>query len=101
MPGHSDALRLNPNSPDVLALRGLVLFLSGKLPQALQHTQSALRFDPGHEPAQRLRKRVKDVERIKEEGNQAFKAGKLQEALIRYSEALEACTCFCCGCPRS
>jgi hypothetical protein len=75
----------------VLTLRGLVLFLCGRLPQALQHTQSALRYDPGHEPAQRLRKRVKDVERLKEEGNQAFKLGKLHEALRLYTEALEVC----------
>jgi DnaJ family protein C protein 7 len=70
-------------------LRGLVLFLSGKLPQALQHAQSALRLDPGHEPAQRLRKRVKDVERLKEEGNSAFKMGRLQEAIDKYGEALD------------
>ena len=85
----SDALRLNPNSPDVLALRGLVLFLTGKLPQALQHVSSALRLDPGHEQAQKLRKRVKDVERLKEEGNVAFKQGKLQEAYDLYSETLD------------
>ena len=89
----SDALRLQSNSPDVLALRGLVLFLCGRLPQALQHAQSALRYDPGHEPAQRLRKRVKEVERLKEEGNQAFKLGKLHEALRLYTEALEVCVC--------
>ncbi|KAF8270650.1 TPR-like protein [Lactarius quietus] len=85
----NDALRLQSNSPDVLTLRGLVLFLCGRLPQALQHAQSALRYDPGHEPAQRLRKRVKDVERLKEEGNKAFKLGMLHEALSRYTDALE------------
>ena len=87
----SDALRLQSNSPDVLTLRGLVLFLCGRLPQALQHAQSALRYDPGHEPAQRLRKRIKEVERVKEEGNQAFKLGKLHDALRLYTEALEVC----------
>ena len=85
----SDLLRLNPNSPDALTLRGLVLFLGGKLPQALQHSQSALRLDPGYEPAQKLRKRVKDVERLKEEGNAAFKAGRLNEAVDKYTEALD------------
>ncbi|OAX40322.1 TPR-like protein [Rhizopogon vinicolor AM-OR11-026] len=85
----NDALRLEPNSPEVLALRGLVLFLSGKLPQALQHAASALRLDPGHESAQRLRKRVKDVERLKEEGNTAFKGSRLQEAVDRYTDALD------------
>jgi len=50
---------------------------------------SALRLDPGHEPAQRLRKRVKDVEKLKEEGNVAFKTGKFQEAISKYAECLE------------
>lgn len=84
-------MRLEPNSPEVLVLRGLVLFLSGKLPQAIQHAQSALRLDPGHEPAQRLRKRVKEVERLKDEGNTAFKLGRLQEAVDKYGACLEVC----------
>ncbi|KIJ21013.1 hypothetical protein PAXINDRAFT_165811 [Paxillus involutus ATCC 200175] len=85
----NDCLRLDPNSPEALALRGLVLFLSGKLPQALQHVGSALRLDPEHEAASRLRKRIKDVERLKEEGNTAFKSGKLQEATTLYTECLD------------
>ncbi|PPQ76436.1 hypothetical protein CVT24_013314 [Panaeolus cyanescens] len=85
----NDALRLNANSPDVLTLRGLVLFLSGRLPQALQHVVSALKYDPGHEPAQKLRKRIKEVEKLKEEGNTAFKLGKLAEAVEKYTECLD------------
>ncbi|KAG6860002.1 hypothetical protein C0995_000644 [Termitomyces sp. Mi166 len=85
----NDALRLNPNSPDILAIRGLVLFLGGKLPQATQHVNSALRLDPSHEAARRLRIRVKDVERLKEEGNVAFKSGKYEDAIAKYSEALD------------
>lgn len=73
----------------MLCLRGLVLMLSGKLPSALQHVQSALRFDPSYLPAQQLRKRVKDIERLKDEGNAAFKTGNLQEAVDKYTEALE------------
>ena len=37
----------------------------------------------------KLRKRIKDVDRLKEEGNIAFKTGKLQEATDKYGEALE------------
>jgi DnaJ homolog subfamily C member 7 len=65
------------------------MFLTGKLPQAGQHAASALRLDPGNKPAMQLRKRVKDVERLKEEGNVAFKSGKLEEAVALYGEALE------------
>jgi DnaJ family protein C protein 7 len=39
--------------------------------------------------AQKLRKRVKEVERLKEEGNTAFKQGRLEEAVERYEVALE------------
>jgi DnaJ family protein C protein 7 len=87
--GANEALRASPNSPDALALRGLVLFLTGKLSQALTHVNSALRYDPGHDRAGSLRKRVKDVERLKEEGNVAFKTNNLLEAMDKYGEALE------------
>ncbi|EMD30435.1 hypothetical protein CERSUDRAFT_101383, partial [Gelatoporia subvermispora B] len=83
------ARQRKPNSPEVITLRGLILFLTSKTAQAVQHAQSALRLDPGYEPALRLRKRVKDVERLKEEGNVAFKTGKLDEAVEKYGEALE------------
>jgi DnaJ homolog subfamily C member 7 len=65
------------------------MFLTGKLPSAGQHAASALRLDPGNKPAMLLRKRVKDVERLKEEGNVAFKSGRLEEAVALYGEALE------------
>jgi DnaJ family protein C protein 7 len=63
--------------------------LSGKLPQALQHVASALRLDPSHENARKLRIRVKDIEKLKEGGNVAFKTGKLDEAIEKYTEALD------------
>lgn len=85
----SDAMRADPNSPDVMTVRGLLLFLTSKTAQATQHVQSALRLDPGHEAAMKLRKRIKDVERLKEEGNVAFKTNKLQEAADKYGEAIE------------
>ncbi|RPD77241.1 protein prenylyltransferase [Lentinus tigrinus ALCF2SS1-7] len=85
----NDAMRSDPNSPDVMTVRGLLLFLTSKTAQATQHVQSALRLDPGHEAAMKLRKRIKDVERLKEEGNVAFKTNKLEEAAEKYGEAIE------------
>ncbi|OSD00025.1 protein prenylyltransferase [Trametes coccinea BRFM310] len=85
----NDALRFEPNSPDALTVRGLLMFLTTRTAQATQHVQSALRLDPGHVAAMKLRKRIKDVERLKEEGNLLFKTGKLQEAADKYGEALE------------
>ncbi|KAJ7597541.1 hypothetical protein C8J56DRAFT_818164 [Mycena floridula] len=85
----SDALRLFSSSPEVLTSRALVLFLSGKLTQAVSHLVSALRLDPQFELASKLRKRVKDVERLKDEGNTFFKGGQLEQACEKYGEALD------------
>ncbi|KAF9012151.1 TPR-like protein [Hymenopellis radicata] len=85
----NNALRMTPNSPEVLSLRGLVLFLDGKLTAAATHAGNALRLDPSYEPAQRLRKRIKDVERLKDEGNNAFKLGQHQQAIEKYGEAID------------
>ncbi len=82
-------MRFDSNSPDVMTVRGLLLFLTSKTAQATQHVQSALRLDPGHEAAMKLRKRIKDVERLKEEGNVAFKGGRLAEAAQKYGAALD------------
>lgn len=72
-----------------MTVRGWLLFLTAKTAQATQHVQSALRLDPGHEAAMKLRKRIKDVERLKEEGNIAFKTSKLEEAVEKYGEAID------------
>ena len=37
-------------------------------------------------------KRVKDVDRLKDEGNVAFKAGRLEDATAKYTEALDVRT---------
>ncbi|EJD33033.1 protein prenylyltransferase, partial [Auricularia subglabra TFB-10046 SS5] len=85
----SDALRLDQNAPDALALRGLVLFVTNKTQQAIQHAQQALRSDPEHKAARLLLRRARDVERVKEEGNNAFKAGRTEEAIAKYTETLD------------
>ena len=36
-----------------------------------------------------LRKRVRDVDRLKEEGNQSFKSGVLNDAIEKYTAAIE------------
>ena len=65
------------------------MFLSAKLPGALQHAMSALRLDPDNARAKKLRLRVKAVERLKEEGNAAFKRSSMQDAIEKYTEALD------------
>ena len=37
----------------------------------------------------KLRKRVKEVERLKEEGNKSFKSGVLDDAIEKYTDAIQ------------
>lgn len=86
----SDALRLEPSSPEVLTSRALVLFLTNHIPSAIQHLQSALRYDPEHKSARLLLRRAREIEKLKEEGNSAFKNYRHAEAVNKYSETLAA-----------
>jgi DnaJ homolog subfamily C member 7 len=85
----SDALRLEQNHPDVLAVRGLALFLTNKMQAAMEHLKSALKLDQEHARARNLLRRAKDVEKKKDEGNTAFKAGMLGTAADRWTETLD------------
>ncbi|KZO92835.1 TPR-like protein [Calocera viscosa TUFC12733] len=84
-----DAARVDRESTEVLYLRGLVLFLQNQLPKAVTHCVEVLRLDPDHSRARTLMRRVRAVEGKKDEGNNAFKSGRLQEAANLYSQALD------------
>lgn len=47
----SDLLRSHSSDPDVLWVRGLVLYFQGNSAQAIAHAQAALRNDPDHTSA--------------------------------------------------
>lgn len=87
---YSQAFQFEKKSPEVLCLRGLVMFLSGKLPSALQHAQQALTYDPEHKRARQLMRRIKDVGQLKDEGNILFKDGQLVNSVEKYTKALDA-----------
>lgn len=74
---------------EVILLRGRVLLASGNNANAEKHFQTALRLAPDNRDAMYLFKGVRKALRAKDEGNEAFKAGRNQEALQLYSEALE------------
>ncbi|BGP15680.1 hypothetical protein JCM10213_006149 [Rhodosporidiobolus nylandii] len=86
----ADLLRLDPRQPDPLYYRGLCLYLSGNNDQALKHMKQALANDPDFSKARLLMKRIKLVDSLKEAGNEAFKAGRTEEAVAKYTECMEA-----------
>jgi DnaJ family protein C protein 7 len=82
-------LRNNNQDPDALVLRGRILYAQGENDKAIQHFRSALSCDPDFKDAVKNLRMVQKLERMKEEGNAAFKSGKFQEAIDTYGKALE------------
>jgi curved DNA-binding protein CbpA/Tfp pilus assembly protein PilF len=81
-------LRNNNQDPDALVLRGRILYAQGENDKALQHFRQALSCDPDFKAAVKYLRMVQKLERMKSEGNASFKAGRYQEAVNTYTEAL-------------
>ncbi|MCJ1417949.1 hypothetical protein MMC32_004294 [Xylographa parallela] len=82
-------LRNNNQDPEALVLRGRALYAQGDNDKALQHFRQALNCDPDFKDAVKYLRMVQKLDRMKEEGNVAFKGGKFRDAVKLYSAALE------------
>lgn len=81
-------LRQNSQDPEALVLRGRILYAQGENDKAISHFRSALSCDPDFKDALKWLRAVQKLDRMKEEGNAHFKAGRYQQAVDMYSEAL-------------
>ncbi|XP_028403003.1 dnaJ homolog subfamily C member 7-like [Dendronephthya gigantea] len=82
-------LRENNRNADALYVRGLCLYYQDYEDEAFQCFTSALKIDPDHKKAKAIRKKAKLLKSTKDDGNEAYKTGKFQEAYDLYSNALE------------
>ncbi|KAK4242419.1 hypothetical protein C8A03DRAFT_40234 [Achaetomium macrosporum] len=82
-------LRLNSQDPEALVLRGRALYSQGENDKAVQHFRKALSCDPDFKDAVKWLRTVQKLDRMKEEGNTQYKAGRWQAALDLYTSALE------------
>ena len=82
-------LRYNNQDPDALVLRGRILYAQGENDKAVQHFRQALACDPDFKAAVKYLRMVQKLDRMKSEGNAAFKSGRFQEAIDTYTQALE------------
>ena len=73
---------------DALFVRGMCLYYQDNAEKAYQHFQRVLQYSPDHIKAKSFYKKAKNLQLKKEQGNQAFKAGKWEEAYELYSESL-------------
>lgn len=82
-------LRRNNKDPEALVLRGRALYGQGDNEKALQHFREALNCDPDYRDAVKYLRMVQKLDRMKEEGNAAFKGRRFQKAVDIYTQALE------------
>ncbi|KAL8802262.1 MAG: hypothetical protein Q9182_003913 [Xanthomendoza sp. 2 TL-2023] len=82
-------LRKNSKDPEALVLRGRALYAQGENEKALQHFREALNCDPDYKDGVKYLRLVQKLERMKEEGNTAFKTNKFRQAVDLYGQALE------------
>ena len=82
-------LRNNNQDPEALVLRGRALYAQGENDKALQHFRKALSCDPDFKDAVKYLRMVQKLDRMKEEGNAAFKAARYKDAVNLYGQALE------------
>jgi DnaJ family protein C protein 7 len=82
-------LRNNNADPEALVLRGRALYAQGDNDKALQHFRQAINCDPDYREAVKYLKMVQKLDKMKAQGNADYKAGRWQEAIDKYTEALE------------
>lgn len=75
-------------NPDTFFIKGLMLYYQDNADKALCNFTQALKLCPDHTKAHAALKRTKNLKNKKDEGNAAYKANKLDEALKLYTEAL-------------
>ncbi len=82
-------LRNNSQDPEALVIRGRVMYNQGENEKAIQAFRMACSCDPDFKDAIKWLRIVQKLDRMKQEGNVEFKAGRLDSAIEKYTEALE------------
>jgi len=84
----NSVLQFDNRNVDAMFVRGLCLYYEDNVDKAFLHFQQVLKMAPDHQKAKEAWRKAKTLKWKKEEGNNAFKAGKLDEAYKLYSDAL-------------
>merc|ERR1719412_220848 len=84
----NDLLRNDSTNIEAIYIRGLCLYYEDNIDKAFTHSQQVLKLAPDHSKAKEAFKRARQLKTKKDEGNEAFKAGRYEQAFNLYSEAL-------------
>ncbi|KAK7740528.1 hypothetical protein SLS53_005371 [Cytospora paraplurivora] len=85
----TNLLRNNSQDPEALVLRARGLYGQGENDKAIKVLQMAISCDPDFRDAIKWLKVVRNLNKMKEEGNAEYKARRWQTAIEKYSAALE------------
>lgn len=85
----TDLIRADSTNADAIYVRGLCLYHEDNVDKAILYFQQVLRLAPDHAKAKAVYKKSKNLKQKKEDGNQAFKSNKWNEAYDLYTEALK------------
>jgi len=84
----NDLLRNDSTNIEAIYIRGLCLYYEDNIDKAFTHFQQVLKLAPDHSKAKDAFKRARQLKTKKDEGNEAFKANRFEDAARLYSEAL-------------
>ena len=84
----NELLRNDSTNIEAIYIRGLCLYYEDNIDKAFSHFQQVLKLAPDHSKAKEAFKRARQLKTKKDEGNEAFKANRYEEAARLYSEAL-------------
>lgn len=84
-----DILHIDTENAEAVYVRGVCFYHQDNMEQAFCQFKNALRLAPDHQRALTIYKRAQALVQKKEDGNNAYAAGKLKEAYSLYTEALE------------
>jgi len=84
----NDILRFDSRNADAIYVRGMALYYTDNVDKAFQHFQQVLVLNPDHERAKQVYKKAKQLLAQKQEGNNAIKENKIDDALRIYTSAL-------------
>ncbi|KAK3380335.1 hypothetical protein B0T24DRAFT_190796 [Lasiosphaeria ovina] len=79
----------NSQDPEALVLRGRALYAQGENDKAIAHFRKAINCDPEFKDAIKWLRIVQKLDRMKEDGNTDYKARRWQDAIDKYTAALE------------
>jgi DnaJ family protein C protein 7 len=84
----SSMLRSYSSNPEFLVLKGRLHYYSGAQEVAKKHFMEALRLDPDYQPAKNMVRKMRDMDKLKDEANRLFSSCDNLGAIEAYTKLL-------------